>query len=344
MTLQDVASHAGVTTMTVSRYLRAPTQVASATADKIAIALLSTGYTPNLQAGSLASGRSQVVAVIVPNMAHSIFADTLHGLGQGLQALDLQMLVASSNYSMTHEEQQIRTVLGWAPAAVVVTGRHHSPAAIALLQDYAQRGTPVVELWDWHDAADCKFSQVGFDHFEAGALMASALLARGHARYAFMNSAVTQDFRAQERGRGFAQAIAQAGYCAQMLTAPHSEFMEAGSVCMRTWLSAQHGRLDCGMAFANDVLAVGAAQAAAQAEVKIPGELGLLGFGDFPISRVWQAHAGAACTQGLSTLSVQGEQIGRQCAQLLAKSLQTEASLRQPAQQHIAPQLQIRGS
>ena len=46
-TLQDVAQQAGVTAITVSRYLRQPERVAPVTARAVAAALLATGYLPN---------------------------------------------------------------------------------------------------------------------------------------------------------------------------------------------------------------------------------------------------------------------------------------------------------
>ena len=55
MTLRDVAEAAGVTSITVSRYLRDPAVVAAATAERIREALAATGYLPNKQAGLLAS-------------------------------------------------------------------------------------------------------------------------------------------------------------------------------------------------------------------------------------------------------------------------------------------------
>ena len=69
VTLQDVARAAGVTSITVSRYLREPEVVAPDTAGRIREALAETGYVPNKQAGLLASGRSNMVAALLPNLA-----------------------------------------------------------------------------------------------------------------------------------------------------------------------------------------------------------------------------------------------------------------------------------
>ena len=337
VTLKDVATHAGVTTMTVSRFLRSPDQVAPSTAQKITESLSHTGYSPNLQAGSLASGRSPIVAVIVPNMSHSIFADTLHGLGQGLQTAGLQMLVASSNYSFDQEKQQIRAVLGWAPAALVLTGRHHHPGACDLIQHAIASGMPVIEMWDWNPQAMHGIGQVGFDHHEAGALMAQTLLARGYRDAVFMDSGVKEDFRAHERGQGFAQAMQTAGRNARVITAPTGDPVQAGRSAFEQWLSEQSAPVDCGMAFANDMMAMGAWLAADAQKLACPENLGLLGFGDFPIARHWGG--------GLSTLQIDGGRLGRECAQMLHR-LRMETARQSPASwhQHIAPQLLLRAT
>ena len=73
-TLREVAAMAGVTAITVSRYLREPHRVAPDTAQRVQQALRQTGYVPNKQAGVLASGHGSVVAVLLPNLANSIFA------------------------------------------------------------------------------------------------------------------------------------------------------------------------------------------------------------------------------------------------------------------------------
>jgi LacI family transcriptional regulator, gluconate utilization system Gnt-I transcriptional repressor len=327
VTLADVAAFAGVTTMTVSRYLRSPERVAQQTAMHIAQALQDTGYTPNLQAGSLASGRSQAVAVIVPNIAHSIFADTLHGLGTGLQAVGLQMLVSSTGYSLATEEQQIRTVLGWAPAALVVTGRMHSKATEQFLLAAQERGTPVVEIWDQSPADEPHaFQQIGFNHQQAGAMMAQALMERGYAQLCFIDSSVEEDFRAHERARGFVSHAKACGISAQQRQALAGDPVVMGGECFRHWYSQRTSSSRTGIGFANDLLATGALLQAQQLGCRVPSDIGLLGFGDFPVGRY--------CLGGLSTMHIDGERIGQCCADFIAEHLRgAEASRALPAGQ-----------
>ncbi len=338
VTLAQVAMQAGVTTMTVSRYLRSPERVAASTAEKVAHALEVTGYSPNLQAGSLASGRSHVVAVIVPNIAHSIFADTLHGLGQGLQSVGLQMLVSSTGYSLAQEEQQVRTVLGWGPAAVVVTGRAHRPATQQLLLGAQQRGTPVVELWDQSPKAELHdFQQIGFDHAQVGAEQAQALIGRGCTQLAFMDVGVEEDFRAHERAQGFMAKAQSQGIPSQLLVANSGDALEQAGHCFAAWYAKQADNKLLGVGFANDLLGTGTMLRADRLGCNLPQRLQLLGFGDFPVARY--------CLGGLSTMHIDGERMGAACAEYIAQKLLSKPSALQvrPSQLVLQPRLLWRG-
>jgi hypothetical protein len=78
--LEDVAVRAKVSAATVSRFLNTPGVVAEATAARIREAIAATGYVQNLAAGGLASSRSRLIAVLVPDIAQSIFNDTVEAM------------------------------------------------------------------------------------------------------------------------------------------------------------------------------------------------------------------------------------------------------------------------
>ena len=288
VTLQDVAAVAGVTAITVSRFLRAPAVVAEDTATRIRAALAQTGYVPNKQAGLLASGVGNMVAALLPNLANSIFAETAQGLSDGLQAAGFELLIASTGYSREREEHQLRALLGWRPAALVVTGRRHSPGALKLMADAQAGGTPVIEIWDHHPPARgarrTTFTQIGFNHDEVGAAMAEHLLRCGHRVLAYVDSAVAEDYRAHERGMAFAAAARAAGALVSVINAPAGDAFDAGRQVLGDLVRAGPPAVTAA-AFANDHLACGALLEALRRSVKVPQQLALLGFGDFAISR-----------------------------------------------------------
>jgi LacI family gluconate utilization system Gnt-I transcriptional repressor len=310
-TLADVARHAGVTTMTVSRTLRDASSVAPQTADKVRASVQAVGYRPNKQAGLLASGRSQIVAALIPSIAHSIFAETIQGLSDTLQGHGLELMLAPTGYSLEREEQQLRAVLGWAPAAVVVTGRRHTPAALALLEDARSGGTPVIEIWDHpRGAGNGGFVQIGFDHREVGQMMARHLLARGYRSMAYVDSGVPEDFRAHERGQGFLETALAAGAHAHIFQSDRLEPMLAGRMALS---KLQQTGLPQALAFANDQLAAGAVLQAQALGLRLPTQLAVLGFGDFPIA----AHLAG----GISSVAVPRKQIGHGAGLQVLESL-----------------------
>jgi LacI family gluconate utilization system Gnt-I transcriptional repressor len=284
VTLQQVAEAAGVTKITVSRYLREPQKVAPATAERIAQALAAHAYMPNKQAGMLASGRSRMIAAIVPSLSNSVFAETVQGLAEGLQSAGFELMLAATGYSLQREEEQVRAVLGWSPDALAISGRHHTPVARALLRAAADAGTPIVEMWDWQPRS-AEFTQVGFNHAEVGRAMARHFTEAGHRRLAYVDTGVESDYRAHERGQAFAAAAKAAGVEAQTLTAPAGDAFEAGRAALAQLLDARGRPTVDAMAFANDHLACGAWLEAERRGLEVPKQLALMGFGDFPLSR-----------------------------------------------------------
>ncbi|MCE2657877.1 MAG: LacI family DNA-binding transcriptional regulator [Rubrivivax sp.] len=294
-TLREVAEVAEVTAITVSRYLREPQRVAPLTAERIRLALAETGYVPHKQAGMLASGQGTVVAVLLPNLANSIFAETAQGLAETLQPAGFELLMTSTSYSLEREEEQLRAVLGWRPAAVIVTGRRHSPGSLALLASARRSGTPVVEIWDCpgdtgnparKTTSTARFVQVGLDHRAIGRAMAQHLLDSGHRHLAYVDSGVAEDYRAHERGQAFALAARQAGAQVAPLTARPGDPFDAGRLALATLLdTAGPHAVVTAAAFANDHLASGALLEAVQRGVPVPQRMALLGFGDFAWSR-----------------------------------------------------------
>lgn len=318
VTLQDVAQAAGCTAITVSRFLREPERVAPDTADRVRKALAAVAYVPNKQAGGLASGHSGMVAALIPSIANSIFAETVQGLSDTLQAAGLELMLASTGYSQEREEEQVRTVLGWAPAALVITGRHHTAGALAMLQRALAAGTPVLEIWDLKAQRVAQgVVQVGFNHEAVGRATAQRLLAQGHRQLAYVDSGVAEDYRAHERGAGFVAEVHRAGGKALLLRAGAGDAFDAGRHAVAEMLDAitttRRPRLSAA-AFANDHLACGALLEAQKRGLSVPQRLALVGFGDFPMGRQLEP--------GLSTIRLPRQEIGQEAARVLVHMLQ----------------------
>ncbi|WP_277374134.1 LacI family DNA-binding transcriptional regulator [Pseudomonas sp. AA-38] len=202
-TLVDVAKVAGVSPITVSRALGRPELVTAVTRRRVLEAVRATGYVPNLAAGALASSRSRLVAVFLPTIANSIFADTVQALTERLAAAGYQTLLGLTGYCPEQEEALLEAVLGRRPDGIVLTGTEHTQTSRERL---ARVGIPVVEAWDL--SAKPLDMQIGFSHEAVGQAVADYLLGKGYRRI----SVVTlDDPRGLRRYRSLEQALATQG-------------------------------------------------------------------------------------------------------------------------------------
>jgi LacI family gluconate utilization system Gnt-I transcriptional repressor len=251
---------------------------------------------------------------LIPNVGHSIFAETIQGLTEGLQDSGHELLLVSTGYSMEREEQQLRALIAWSPGALIVTGRHHTPAALNMLRESRDSGTPVIEIWDHptNVANTDGFAQIGFDHPDVGRMMARHLLDQGHTALAYVDSGVAEDFRAHERGEGFEAEARAAGASVKVLRAAIGDAFDAGRRMLAALVTPKR-RPTTAAAFANDHLACGALMEAQATGIDVPGQLALLGFGDFPIGR----HLRPA----LSTVRPPRAEIGRAAAAAVLQSI-----------------------
>ena len=121
-TIRDVSQLAGVSRMTVSRVVRGLDIVVPETRDRVRKAIADLGYVPDRAAGSLASRRTGFIALMLPTLTNTNFAEVAHGLTEALRAADYQLLIAYTDYSVAEEERQLHQLLARRPEALVLTG------------------------------------------------------------------------------------------------------------------------------------------------------------------------------------------------------------------------------
>src|SRR3984957_12487794 len=166
-TLAQVAAHAGVSPITVTRVVRLPALVAEPTRMRVEAAMRALGYVPNLVAGSLASARTNSVGVLVPTIANSIFADTVQGLSDKLEPSGFSVILAQSRYDDRREDRMLAALLSRRPEAIIMVGSPATEDGARLLRNAR---IPVVETWDL--PASPIDAVAGFDNFKAGVAVA----------------------------------------------------------------------------------------------------------------------------------------------------------------------------
>ena len=307
-TMQTVADITGVSAMTVSRALRGDALVSKATRDRILAAVARTGYVPDATARSFATRKTGFVAMLVPSLNNSNFADTVRGSSEVLDAAGLQMLLGDTEYTLSREESLIATLLQRRPEAVIITGGSHTARSRKMLTD---AHIPLVETWDI--PKEPLGHLVGFSNSEAGAAMVRYLHERGRRRIGFIGGAINADTRGSERRAGYQQAIQDLGLPAARIvalgqpSASMSQGAKALERMLRRWPDTD------AIVCVSDLSAFGVLAECQRRGIAIPSRLALAGFGDFEIAR--------CCQPRLTTVAVDCIQIGRRAAEIVLGAL-----------------------
>ena len=123
VTIEDVAARAGVHAGTVSRALNRPEQVAPATRDRIEAIVRELDFVPNRAARGLITGRTDNVAVIVPDITNPTFAALVRAAGRAARDADLQLLLVDTGEHAEEEVRAARTLSHEVDGFVVLSPR-----------------------------------------------------------------------------------------------------------------------------------------------------------------------------------------------------------------------------
>jgi LacI family transcriptional regulator, gluconate utilization system Gnt-I transcriptional repressor len=306
-TLAEVAAAAGVSKMTASRALRDGRDVSAANVIKVRKAAQDLGYVGNHLAASLSSRRSDLIGVVVPNLANIVFAQVLSGISEGISGSGIQPVFGVTDYDLEKEYDIIRSMLSWHPAGLIVTGLDQSEPTRRLLEN---AGIPVVQIMDLDgEPVD---ACVGFSHVAAGGAIADALLEVGRQRFGYVGCGLEFDTRAAKRLKGFRAALQRQELdFAEMATSPELSSISRGRK-LTCELLEKCGDLDC-IYFSNDDMAAGGLFYCLDAGIPIPEKVVLAGFNGLDVADGFPGR--------IATSRTPRREIGSQAASLLMTSL-----------------------
>lgn len=304
-TLEDVARVAGLSPMTVSRAINKPQVVRPATVARVMEAIQITGYIPNMLAGGLASKRSRLIAVVIPQINNSMFVDTVQAISDRLALRGYHMLLCVTGYSPDSEASIVATILSRRPDGMILTGIHHSPE---LRKTILNIGLPVVEIWDLTPTPLDML--VGFSHEKVGTQLGHYCLQQG---YLSLGLVWAGDRRARQRRKGLSDVMqGLPGSRIRGVNAPVPTSLGAGRQGLHKLL-AQGDKFDA-IICSSDTLAQGVIMEAEARGLSVPDQLAVIGFGDLAFA--------AANRPAITTVAIDRVKMGEDAAMLLANKIE----------------------
>jgi LacI family transcriptional regulator len=268
--IQDVAEAAGVSVSTVSRVLNDKDDVAAETYEKVQKVVRELGYVSSLAARGMRSHRTNVIGLIMPDVASPYSIEVLQGVNRAISQLDYDLIVYTNgdvrkNTSAYQESYYVTLLNGSVTDGVIVV----TPAATNF-----STTAPVVAIDPNNKSPECP--AVISTNLEGAQQVMQYLIGLGHRRIGFITGRL-ELVSARRRLEGYREGLAMADIPVdEELIRVGDYTTETAESCTRDLLGLESP--PTAIFASNDMSAMGVYQAAGEMRIRIPEDLSVVGF------------------------------------------------------------------
>jgi LacI family transcriptional regulator len=277
VTRDDVARLAGTSTAVVSYVINnGPRPVAPATRERVLAAIKELGYRPDRVAQAMASRRTDLIGMIVPDARQPFFAEMAHAVERAAADRGKMVLVGNSDYRDEREVHYLRAFLGMRVAGLILVSQGPSERAAAEIEAWDAR---VVLLHERPEAIDDV--AVVTDDIGGAQLATRHLLEHGHPYVACLGGVEETPAVGDpvaDHVEGWRRAMLESGRPTEgrLFSAPYNRY-DAYRVALELLSGPERPpAIFC----ATDDQAIGVLRAARELRIDVPGELAVAGFDD----------------------------------------------------------------
>ncbi|AXI87590.1 LacI family transcriptional regulator [Actinospica acidiphila] len=277
VTRDDVARLAGTSTAVVSYVINnGPRPVAPATRERVLAAIKELGYRPDRVAQAMASRRTDLIGLIVPDARQPFFGEMAHAVEQAASERGKMVLVGNSDYIGEREVHYLRAFLGMRVSGLILVSHALNDLAAAEIEAWDAR---VVLLHERPEAIDDV--AVVTDDLGGAQLAVRHLLEHGYEYVACVGGTAETPAvgdPVSDHVEGWRRAMDEAGTATEgrLFEAPYNRYD-----AYRVALDILSGpRRPPAIFCSTDDQAIGVLRAARELRIDVPGELAVVGFDD----------------------------------------------------------------
>src|SRR5262245_19494599 len=304
-TIRDVARRAGVSVATVSRVVNDRPDVSQETRDAVMEVVRALSFSTNRSARALSKGRTGLVGFTIPYVLGDYYSLILSGATEALHEQEMRAVLCPTRHEHDREAALVERLMRGTTDGGILVMPSESPGELG---DLDAQGFPFVVI-DAPMPLPEQIPVVSATHSRGARAATDHLLRLGHRRIAIVTG---RDgwVATEERRTGYQAALAAAG----VLAAP--ELVQSGNFEIPSGYEAARKLLalsepPTAIFACNDNMAVGVLRAAAEAGLRVPDDLSVVGFDDSELGRV--------TTPTLTTVRQPLEEMGRMAVSLLTR-------------------------
>lgn len=306
--IQAVALAAGVSAATVSRVFNQPDTVQADKRARVLAMAEQLEYRPLGAARTLRRRRSEILGVVLPTLRNPVFAECLEGIAEAAVEARHAIQLATTEYQPERELAAVTALMPLVDGLVLVVS---DPARSRALQAIRAAGLPYVLAYNRHTDHPC----VSVDNEGAVAELVGTLYRRGHRRIAMLCGELQASDRSRARHRGFERGMLDVG----LKPGPLVEVPFDGDVTGLLAATLRSPDRPTVLVCSNDLLALRAQRAAHACGLRVPQDLGIVGFDGIAL--------GADLVPSLATIAQPNRDIGAHCIAVLAPAAEAGTPL-----------------
>ena len=280
-TIHDVARHARVSAMTVSRALNNRPGVSEATRTHVHAVARGLGYVANAQARRLAGGQTCILGMLVPDIGSEYVGEIVRGVGDALERSGYDLLLYTTHRDPERERLRLAGLAGGMADGLLTVLPKTIDTHLRMLE---QLTLPVVIID--HRGANTPLPTIATDNLSGARSAMEHLTTLGHRRIGFVTGDV-ETGAAGERLRGYRDGLRAAGLPFDEALVEQGDFYQARGFEAALRLLRLPGPPTAIFA-ANDVSAFGVTAAVRELRLRVPDDVSVVGFDDIPSAR--QTH------------------------------------------------------
>ena len=332
VTIRDVANKAGVSVTTVSRVLNGKDDISEETTKKVLAVVQDLGYASSLAARGMRSRRTNLIGLILHDVASHYSQEIMRGVNQVIAKIDKDLIIYTSGglnreNVAQHERYYVALLNGSiTDGAIMVTPtatQFTTQAPLVIIDPNTETPDyPAIIATNQEGAAAAMNNLTGLGHLRIGHIAGEMKL-----------------ISANQRLQGYKDGLLAAGIPFDEDLIEIGDYTtETAVICARKLLSLTDR--PTAIFAANDVSAMGVYQAAKEFGLQIPGDLSVIGFDNL--------HEAAYLNPPLTTIDQSIQKMGTIATEMLVKLMKGETLPINPTEEDhvykIPTQLVIRES
>lgn len=312
VSIADVAARAQVSPTTVSHTISGKRKVSQKVRVKVLAAMEDLGYVPSRSAQNLASGRTRLIGLIVPDIGNEYFAELTRGVEVAAVDRGYNVILCTTGFDLERERLYLSTLRSRAVDGLVYAAGA-PPKGTELRKILGDLPTVLVD----EQVPESSIPAVMSDNHAGGCLAARHLIALGH-HHAVVLGAERDPVSSAERVRGFCETWREAAG-SEPVVLSGSFTAQGGRDAVGSHLEALRADNITAIFAVNDLMALGAIEALEDVGVRFPEDMSIVGFDGI--------SAGRFARPRLTTVRQDVGRLGARAVHRLISSLESEEEL-----------------